>query len=615
MTSPPGVEPDNLSASCPTGSTRAGGGRQSNHIRKITHPEVGYVVFIFEKRPERTVPSTLYLRTPRSDRRGIVRVGTGIGNEPATIHVHLYATTLGNGRYQNKKQGRGPALGSENVGYERAKSADREWTIRSKGYAYICYYGRQLCLFPKRLADVYEHAKHIIDILPLGPAEVFSSPVTEVPHQAGPSTITHTGSSAPNIIGPRPERVQRHDSFKARRCPFKIGNGHANGSTKRNMYPQKPGPSMIEEDKRLQKGRNRVSSPSAHLRHAKHETAQNKARRRKDCFVPSFIKDHYTNRTCAPTLVSLDCKVDGMFTSGTKYIKAAGEGGPRVCGRNNNKRRTGTESNPVHHADPLGYMRVYMEWRGWRQHECAILGDVDEHPCMYGKTLQSQGQRPTTSRGKGEQHCISLLRKVSSATKELRAAIIRESRAHCRKEGEKDRITAYISPHTNRTYRGRAPTPPMMWWLEETKRESCIGPLKSASDGSKSEMGGMPRHTKHSSSCVANNIPRLAASGCQKDSNLVHYAYPIGYDGLAGKTIIGAKFPHQRPIKTKGSLLWTVCLNGTRTASLEVEAGPCTFLSRERTCWVGRKHEVCTIRIQIARMDPMPSSRTQNPIA
>lgn len=51
-----------------------------------------------------------------------------------------------------------------------------------------------------------------------------------------------------------------------------------------------------------------------------------KARRRKDCFLTSLIRDHHTNRTCALTPVSLDldCKLDGIFTSETKYTRAEG---------------------------------------------------------------------------------------------------------------------------------------------------------------------------------------------------------------------------------------------------------------------------------------------------
>ncbi len=39
-----------------------------------------------------------------------------------------------------------------------------------------------------------------------------------------------------------------------------------------------------------------------------------------------FLRDHHTNRTCALTPVSLDldCKLDGIFTSETKYTRAEG---------------------------------------------------------------------------------------------------------------------------------------------------------------------------------------------------------------------------------------------------------------------------------------------------
>ncbi|PBK67789.1 hypothetical protein ARMSODRAFT_976542 [Armillaria solidipes] len=212
MTSPPGVEPVSVNIVLDDGNP---GRHKMAHIdlcrqslRFLSHwfdesrrrkteqshtEDNAYVVFIFEKRREKTVPSTLYLHTPRSGRRGIMRVGTGIGNELATIHVHLYATILDNGRYQNKKQGRGPALGSENMGYEQAKSANREWTIRSKGHAYAIM--EETAKRGSRTKYFMPcPAQHIIDILPLGPAGVFSSPVTEVPHQAGPSTITHAGA-------------------------------------------------------------------------------------------------------------------------------------------------------------------------------------------------------------------------------------------------------------------------------------------------------------------------------------------------------------------------------------------------------------------------------------
>ncbi|KAK0193376.1 hypothetical protein F5146DRAFT_997981 [Armillaria mellea] len=115
------------------------------------------------------------------------------------------------------------------------------------------------------------------------------------------------------------------------------------------------------------------------------------------------------------------------------------------------------------------------------------------------------------------------------------AAVIRESRAQCTllyKDGVKDSLVAgYTDPSTNRTYRGRAPTPP------------C--------------------HEFH-----------------PQDSNLAHRAYPIGYGGLAGKTTMGVK----PPIETKGSLLWTVYENRISTG----RSWTMYILSHE-TCCAGRK--------------------------
>ncbi|PBK67790.1 hypothetical protein ARMSODRAFT_976543 [Armillaria solidipes] len=126
---------------------------------------------------------------------------------------------------------------------------------------------------------------------------------------------------------------------------------------------------------------------------------------------------------------------------------------------------------------------------------------------MYGKTLQSQGQRPTTNQGKR-------------------------------------RATLHIP-------------------LTEgfgVRRDHIFGSsnsLKSASDESKSESGRNARTYQAFRFMPKSELSARNLEFHPQDSNLVHYAYPIGYDRLAGKTIIGVKFPHRRPIETKGPLLRT----------------------------------------------------------